>query len=197
MLGVIELAGEPRSAGMAREFVREKLGDDHPALDTVTLLVSEVVTNAVVHSNSRNGGKVTLALADCHDFVHADVIDAGGEEVPRVRDDESGEGGRGLHIVQALASGWGVRQDLTSRTVWFQVAYAYERGAHPVLPRQRESPDGGETALRRTARRAAPAVTESRAPERVHSRRFAGRWSRARDGFGGESGSPGVDPFLY
>ncbi|MEU9886373.1 ATP-binding protein [Sphaerisporangium sp. NPDC051011] len=184
---------------MAREFVRKRLGDDHPALDTVTLLVSEVVSNAVVHSNSRNGGKVTLALADCHDFVHVDVVDAGGEEAPRVRDDESGESGRGLLIVQTLASGWGVRQDLTSRTVWFQVGYEYKRvPPAPILPRQRESPDGGETALRRTARRAAArAVTESLIPERAHPRRSAERWSRDRDGFGGESGSPGVDPFLY
>ncbi|MBB4704126.1 ATP-binding protein [Sphaerisporangium siamense] len=147
LLGVIELAGEPRSAGMAREFARDKLGDGHPVVDSVVLLVSEVVTNSVVHSNSRNGGKVTVALADCHDFVHVDVVDAGGEEAPRVREDESGEGGRGLHIVQALASSWGVRQDLAGRTVWFQVAYEYRPAALPLLPRQRESPESGETAL--------------------------------------------------
>ncbi|GII60626.1 hypothetical protein Skr01_07110 [Sphaerisporangium krabiense] len=147
LLGVIEMAGEPKSARMAREFARDKLGDGHPAVDAVVLLVSEVVTNSVIHSNSRNGGKITLALADCHDFVHVDVVDAGGEEVPRVRDDESGEGGRGLHIVQALASGWGVRQDPGGRTVWFQVAYAHRPTASPTLPRQRESPESGETAL--------------------------------------------------
>ncbi|MFC6081366.1 ATP-binding protein [Sphaerisporangium aureirubrum] len=121
--GVIELAGEVRSAGIARDFVREKLGCDHAVLDTVTLLVSEVVTNAVVHSDSRNGGTITMTIADSGDFVHVDVVDAGGDEVPQVRDEEFGEGGRGLRIVQALASGWGVRQYATDRTVWFQVKY--------------------------------------------------------------------------
>ncbi|MFC7386625.1 ATP-binding protein [Sphaerisporangium rhizosphaerae] len=126
LLGVIELAGDPRSARTARDFVRERVGDGHTALDTLTLLVSEVVTNSVVHSDSRHGGRVTLTLADCYDFIHVDVVDAGGSGVPHVRVDESGEGGRGLQIVQILAARWGVRQDATSRTVWFQVNY--ERG---------------------------------------------------------------------
>ncbi|MEO3813178.1 ATP-binding protein [Sphaerisporangium sp. B11E5] len=121
LLGVVELAGEPSSAGLARDFVRARLGDDHPALDTVTLLVSEVVTNAILHSDSRNGGRIRVSLADCSDFVHVDVVDAGGETVPHVRDDRSGEGGRGLQIVQMLASRWGVRRDTAGRAVWFQV----------------------------------------------------------------------------
>ncbi len=68
LLGVMELKGEAESAKLARGFVSEKLGGAHPALDDVTLLVSEVVTNAVVHSDSRNGGKIILALADCHEL---------------------------------------------------------------------------------------------------------------------------------
>ncbi|GII80789.1 ATP-binding protein [Sphaerisporangium rufum] len=121
MLGAIELKGDPESAKAARIFVAEKLGPAHPALDDVALLVSEVVTNSVVHSDSQNGGKITLALAVCPGLIHVDVVDAGGAEAPQIRDDDFGEGGRGLRIVRTLAHRWGVHQDDTYRTVWFQV----------------------------------------------------------------------------
>ncbi|GII77578.1 hypothetical protein Sru01_25600 [Sphaerisporangium rufum] len=127
LLGAIELKGTPESAGLARTFVSDKLGQTHPALDDVTLLVSEVVTNSIVHSDSAHGGKITVVLADCHDFVHVDVVDAGGGDGPHLRDDESGEGGRGLHIVHMLAHRWAVRRHATGRTLWFQVAY--QRGS--------------------------------------------------------------------
>ncbi|GAA3829764.1 hypothetical protein GCM10022226_58270 [Sphaerisporangium flaviroseum] len=64
LLGVIDLTGSPESVALAREYVRRKLGADHPALDDVTILTSEVVTNATVHSNSRNGGRITVAIAE-------------------------------------------------------------------------------------------------------------------------------------
>ncbi|MEU8270462.1 ATP-binding protein [Sphaerisporangium sp. NPDC049002] len=161
LLGVIDLPGSPESAQQAREYVRRKLDDNHPALDDVTLLVSEIVTNAVVHSNSRDGGKITLALADCFDRIHVDVVDEGGASVPRVGGDIFGEGGRGLMIVELISDRWAVYEDEAGRTVWFEVRYgqqASEDAAHypPVQPSGR-----GESALRRTARHAARTVGES------------------------------------
>ncbi|MFC4533648.1 ATP-binding protein [Sphaerisporangium dianthi] len=123
LLGVIELVGSPESVSQAREFVRAKLGEAHPAIDDVTLLVSEVVTNAVLHSDSRNGGKVTLAIADCHDFVHVDVVDAGGRSAPRVCGETLAEGGRGLMLVDLISQRWDVHEDDAGRTVWFDVKY--------------------------------------------------------------------------
>ncbi|MDH2428396.1 ATP-binding protein [Sphaerisporangium sp. TRM90804] len=124
-MGVIDLLGVPESVGLAREYVREKLGHDHPVLDDVTLLVSEVVTNAVIHSNSRNGGKVTLAIVDCHDLIHVDVVDAGSSKAPAVRGDIYAENGRGLMLVETLAHRWHVYDDPAGRTVWFQVKYRH------------------------------------------------------------------------
>ncbi|MEU9887152.1 ATP-binding protein [Sphaerisporangium sp. NPDC051011] len=175
----------------------ERLGRAHPALEIVTLLVSEAVTNSIVHSDSKNGGKITLAIADCHDFIHVDVVDAGGKEVPRVRDDELGEGGRGLQIVQALAYRWDVHEDATSRTVWFQVKYEGANDASRALPRQQESTDPGETALKRTARRAAWTVAESLAVERARARRFEARWGRAWERPDVTADSRGGERFLY
>ncbi|GGK88137.1 hypothetical protein Sme01_01020 [Sphaerisporangium melleum] len=124
LLDAIELIGSPESVAEARAYVREKLGAGHPALDDVTLLVSEVVTNSIVHSDSKNGGKVTLALADRHDVIHVDVVDAGGAEVPHVCGEQDGESGRGLLLVQAIAHRWDVHDNPAGRTVWFQVKYA-------------------------------------------------------------------------
>jgi anti-sigma regulatory factor (Ser/Thr protein kinase) len=140
LLGVADLVGTPGSVSYAREYVRSKLGERHPALDDVTLLVSEVVTNAVIHSNSRNGGKVTLAIADCHEFIHVDVVDAGSEGVPRMCGDTFAEGGRGLMLVDQLSRCWGVHEDGARRAVWFQVAYRRggEAGSGVYCPRQGE-----------------------------------------------------------
>ncbi|MEV7970423.1 ATP-binding protein [Sphaerisporangium sp. NPDC088356] len=131
LLGVTELAGRPESVSSAREYVRRKLGAGHPALDDVTLLVSEVITNSVVHSNSRNGGTVTPALAECHDLVHVDVLDAGGSTAPQVNGDLYAEGGRGLVLVEALSQRWGVHDGPAGRTVWFQVGYRRQGGVRP------------------------------------------------------------------
>ncbi|MER5648843.1 ATP-binding protein [Streptosporangium sp. NPDC002524] len=123
LLGVTDLIGSPKSVARAREYVRQRLGAGHPALENVTLLVSELVTNAVIHSDSRNGGRVTLALVDGYDFIHADVADEGSESVPQVSTDMFAEGGRGLFLVEAISSRWGIYTDCAGRTVWFQVGY--------------------------------------------------------------------------
>lgn len=148
LLGVTDLLGRPESVSMAREYVRRKLGEGHPALDDVTLLVSEVVTNAVIHSDSRGGGKVTLAIADCHDLVHVDVVDAGGDTVPHVRGDLFAESGRGLVLVETLSHRWNVREDAGGRTVWFQVKYKTpERAAEPPGESRTEIPPSPDLAV--------------------------------------------------
>src|SRR5258708_34617977 len=57
------LPGTAESASAARLMARQLLGDGDPAAETVMLLVSELVTNAIVHSQSgAPGGTVTVAL---------------------------------------------------------------------------------------------------------------------------------------
>jgi anti-sigma regulatory factor (Ser/Thr protein kinase) len=123
---VIDLDGLPESVSVARGFVRLTLGVGHPVLDVVTLLTSEIVTNAVVHSDSRDGGPVTLAIADCPEFVCVEVLDAGGPMTPRLPHsgfgDADADGGRGLWLVEHMASGWGTYADRGGRVVWFRVA---------------------------------------------------------------------------
>ncbi len=202
LLGVIELVGCRESARQAREYVREKLGSDHPALGDVTLLVSELVANSVVHSESKNGGKVTLAIADCFDRIHVDVVDAGGKTAPQVSARASGdmaESGRGLMFVDMLSDRWDVYEhDTGQRTVWFQVKYQREgTGDVPSCPRQRkpvEPMEHHQGAVRRTAKQAARTVGESVELERQqrHARQLIDRWGLDREGLDHAATSLGV-----
>ncbi|RCG32484.1 ATP-binding protein [Sphaerisporangium album] len=123
LLGAIELPGVPQSVSRARRFVAEVLGSGHPVRDEVVLLVSELVTNSVTHSDSRDGGLVTLALSECEGSIHVEVLDAGSEGEPQVREDPYGDGGRGLFLVDAISERWGMYRDGAGRVVWFAVRF--------------------------------------------------------------------------
>lgn len=101
----------------ARAFVTACLRDHGmlPAMDDVRWVVSELATNAVVHAAtaftvnlSRLDGVLTLTVGD------------GSSAFPR----QLGSGtqlassGRGLRIVQALSTAWGVTDNVTGKSVW-------------------------------------------------------------------------------
>ncbi|GIH99243.1 ATP-binding protein [Planobispora takensis] len=120
------LRGVPEAVTVARRQVAELLGEGHPASDDVVLLVSEVVTNSVVHSGSADGGRVVMTVAVDSGAVTVEVCDAGStRSAPYVRNEPDAEGGRGLFLVDLIASRWGVRQEdpRGSRTLWFEVAF--------------------------------------------------------------------------
>jgi len=126
LLGRLELPAIEASAPRARAWLRDRLGEDHPALDDVLLLASELVTNAVRHSDSRHTGTVTVVATALRGIVHVTVIDAGAEGMPHIEGgagDEEGEGGRGLFLVDVLARAWGVQERPEGRAVWFEVKY--------------------------------------------------------------------------
>jgi anti-sigma regulatory factor (Ser/Thr protein kinase) len=87
---------------------------------TGTLLASELVTNALVHGK----GAVELRLRVTRDRLVVEAED-GGHHMPRRRragDEE--EGGRGLHLVAALADRWGARLTDDGKVVWAEVSLA-------------------------------------------------------------------------
>ncbi|WP_203982870.1 ATP-binding protein [Sphaerisporangium rufum] len=178
----------------AREWIKERLGADHPAVEDVTLLVSEVVTNAAVHSDSQNGGRVTVALADCFDRIHVDVVDEGGASVPEVRGDVFAEGGRGLLLVDVISDTWGIYEGEAGRTVWFEVAYRrggqtdHQRGAGPLRdddskgvdmtpsePAGRSTPRSGAYSTWADVRARGRALDPRPAEEQTHGREMARR----------------------
>jgi len=85
--------------------------------DTVALLVSEVATNALVHGN----GDVQVRVVAQGGVLRVEVSDES-PQLPVVR--TAGlleEGGRGLALVETLASSWGVRPEATGKSVWFEL----------------------------------------------------------------------------
>jgi anti-sigma regulatory factor (Ser/Thr protein kinase) len=101
--------------------VAEVLGPDHPCADVAVLLCSELVTNAVLHSNSRrDGGTVTVVVADLTATVRVQVIDEGSaSSIPVVKSDVYVAEGHGLFLVENLAEQWGYESDEAGTTVWF------------------------------------------------------------------------------
>ncbi|MDP9849856.1 ATP-binding protein [Streptosporangium lutulentum] len=123
-----EFPGEVSSVPAARTWAHGLLAVRlaPPALDDVLLLLSEVVTNAVTHSDSGRtaDGRVTVHVTCDPGAVHVEVTDDGSATstpVVHVPDPEA-DGGRGLWLVDLLAAAWGFRHDGMGRSVWFQVA---------------------------------------------------------------------------
>ncbi|MGW1974973.1 SpoIIE family protein phosphatase [Streptomyces sp. NPDC001889] len=113
------LPREPRSVGRARELSRALLASwDLEALtDTVELLVSELVTNALRYGE----GEIRLRLLRDRTLV-CEVWDAGLVQPRRRRARDTDEGGRGLQLVGLLSAAWGSRRTPIGKTVWFELA---------------------------------------------------------------------------
>ncbi len=114
---VLGLPAHPASARLARRLVKEVLREAvaDEVLDTAQLLVSEIVTNAVVHARSDIGLTVSLV----RDFVRVEVADHS-PHLPVVRQREQGTAtGHGLDVVAALAADFGVVAHAAGKAVWF------------------------------------------------------------------------------
>jgi anti-sigma regulatory factor (Ser/Thr protein kinase) len=111
----------------ARRFLAAIL-DAAPAAADATLCLSELVTNAVVHSHSRKpGGHFTVRAGIRGDLLRVEVHDQGGPWTwPVCRRD--GQHGRGLLIVAQLAREWGRAGDSTTGwAVWFDMDVRHPR----------------------------------------------------------------------
>ncbi|MBT3153228.1 SpoIIE family protein phosphatase [Streptomyces sp. CHD11] len=114
-----QLAVEPSAPGRARAVVREQLHDWGlpKLLDSAELLVSELVTNAVLHSRAR---PVALRLVR-GDTLLCEVEDDD-HELPTLIDARPlDEAGRGLRVVSTLARAWGTSRTAAGKSVWFEL----------------------------------------------------------------------------
>lgn len=132
VLGRLTIPGRPEHVREARRFVAKTAGSRRLArrlADAAVLLTSEVVTNAVVHSNSRSpGGTVTIVLAEMSGGMRIEVTDGGSElSTPVVKGDPYASEGHGLLLVQTLADQWGYVRDETRTTVWFWLSPKSQR----------------------------------------------------------------------
>lgn len=105
----------------ARAFVRSVLDEWEcaAALEPAQLVASELAANAVRHST---GEEFDLRLHRDGDLLWIGVADAS-ELPPQLRHPRiEEEGGRGLHIVEALSQDWGHHRDGDGKVVWSELA---------------------------------------------------------------------------
>jgi anti-sigma regulatory factor (Ser/Thr protein kinase) len=121
----LELDYGPDAAAQARAAVaalEERVNPD--VLDDVRLLMSEIVTNAVRHSDSPPGAKIGMTVSVGREALRGQVTDGGLGFAPKPRSAPATEaGGWGLHLVDRLASRWGVDGGASVR-VWFEIDLA-------------------------------------------------------------------------
>jgi anti-sigma regulatory factor (Ser/Thr protein kinase) len=108
----------PRRARDAVQRALHEVGAGYDPAEVV-LLVSELVTNAVVHTRSE---EVRLTLSVDRQRLRCVVADQAAQLMPAMRTNAPTEvGGLGLVIVDAVASRWGVDEDGDSKSVWFEM----------------------------------------------------------------------------
>jgi len=114
----------PRNMTAASESRRHVLdacrGMPRETLETAALLTDEVVVNAVKHSD----GPIALFVACAGDQVHVEVQDENPDPPVVVDAGLFAESGRGMLLVEAMASAWGTRPSRPpepGKRVWFEV----------------------------------------------------------------------------
>ncbi|MGW7352756.1 ATP-binding protein [Streptomyces sp. NPDC054784] len=136
MLQVLEIGADPAEVGRARRWARARLagcgiGQDEPLAETVVLLISELVTNAVVHT----GCPAVLRMLLPHPHSGADAgtgavrleVDDASSRAPRPRHaDGDDTNGRGLELVSGLADRWGWHRESGGKRIWCELGPATE-----------------------------------------------------------------------
>jgi hypothetical protein len=106
----------------ARAFVRGTLGSwgCHALATEASLVVTELATNAVLHA--RTAFHVSLGRRPSGQGIRIAVHD-GSEEAPAIRHYAPGAAtGRGLHLIRALSSAWGVERFAGGKSVWVELS---------------------------------------------------------------------------
>lgn len=132
----LEVGPDPAEVGRARRWARSRLvgsgiRDDEPLAETLILLISELVTNAVVHTGCPAVLRMlfgTAETAGTAGTVRVEVADTSCR--PPQQRHAAGEdtGGRGLELVDGLADRWGWQPEGAGKRIWCEV----DRGA-PVI----------------------------------------------------------------
>jgi anti-sigma regulatory factor (Ser/Thr protein kinase) len=129
----IELPGDAASCSMARRFVEEALAQAAEDVRcNATLLISEVVANAVLHAS----GPVTIEVHQKGSAYRIAVGD--GSRTPPIEkgyraDDATG---RGLRLLDCLAAEWGWKRTDTGKVVWFDLPVPVDGSSSPRTERR-------------------------------------------------------------
>jgi len=114
-----ELTVSHEAPALDRTFLRTATCPDHHSavVDDAVLLVSELVTNSVLH-----GGPPVVVALDCDGEALQVRVRDGSDRLPSPRSaGMSDESGRGLQLVERLADDWGVERTGDGKHVWFVI----------------------------------------------------------------------------
>lgn len=138
----LEIRPDPAEVGRARRWARSRLagsgiGADESLAETLILLVSELVTNAVVHAGCPAVLRLSLPVTEAGGAegagsatVRLEVADGCDRApVPRCADGDD-TNGRGLALVDGLADRWGWTAEGTGKRIWCEL----DRCARPERP---------------------------------------------------------------
>ena len=115
----VELPVSREAPALARDFLRGSTCVEHHSevVDDAVLLVSELVTNSVLH-----GGPPVVVAVDCDEATLQVRVRDGSPTMPAPRDAASGdENGRGLALVAEMSADWGVDTEEDRKHVWFVI----------------------------------------------------------------------------
>ena len=113
----LTLPVDPGTPRVARTAIAERFGD-HDRCGDVLVCVSEAVTNAVIHART----EVHFVVRELGRLLRIEVSDL--DPTPPVlrRPDPLTPNGRGMLLINELASRWGVDAHADGKTVWFEMA---------------------------------------------------------------------------
>ncbi|MFD9728551.1 SpoIIE family protein phosphatase [Streptomyces sp. NPDC059072] len=121
---------EPERIAGARQQIRELLHDwaDEEQLDSAVLMVSEMVTNVLVHTDG-DALLVAEAVGELGERrLRVEVADTSDELPHKRHPGEMASSGRGVLLMEMLADSWGVDPRGEGKTIWFEL---YEQSKRP------------------------------------------------------------------
>ncbi|AUG79198.1 ATP-binding protein [Kitasatospora sp. MMS16-BH015] len=132
----LAVQADPAEVGRARRWVRTRLqghglDPEAPIAETLILVVSELVTNAVVHTGSPAVLRLSVPVCGASatvgfDLVRVEVADASQDApAPRHANGEA-TNGRGLELVELLCDRWGWYPEGSGKRVWCEIGAGHE-----------------------------------------------------------------------
>ena len=116
-LALVASSDAPRQARQAIRELLARSGRNDLGADAA-VLVSELVTNAVLHA----GGPITVSAAYVDSILRVEVHDTDSHPLPTLRKPSaSDKTGRGLHLVALLADRWAIVPTPAGKTIWFEL----------------------------------------------------------------------------
>ncbi|MBD0708960.1 MULTISPECIES: SpoIIE family protein phosphatase [unclassified Streptomyces] len=114
---------EPERIAEAREQVRQLLHDwtDEDQLDAAVLMVSEMVTNVLVHTDGDALLTAEVACTEKTRRLRVEVSDTSDELPHKRHPGEMASSGRGLVLMEMLADAWGVDPRGEGKAIWFEL----------------------------------------------------------------------------